>query len=76
MTISNDMLLEILVWLVGVLGSTLIATLIWMGKAFIGRVDNMDGKLDTMHDAMLSCDGCREALKIVGESKARRMTDK
>jgi hypothetical protein len=69
MTVSNDMLLELLCWLVGLLGGGLIGVLIWLGNKFIDKVASMDGKIDIIHDAMLACDGCREAL---GKTETRR----
>lgn len=59
-------LLKALVWLVGLLGSALLAVLIWLGRQFASKIGNMDRKLDTLHDAMLTCDGCKNALAKLG----------
>ena len=57
------MLLKALIWLVGLLGSALLAVLIWLAKSLISKVNGMDRKLDGLHEVMLECDGCRHTIQ-------------
>lgn len=55
-----------LIGVIGVLGASLIAVLVWIGKQFTGKVGSMESKLDGIRDAMLGCDGCRTSVERRG----------
>jgi len=54
---------KVLISVISAIGAALCSILVWIGKGFSARIHSIDRKLDSVHDAMLACDGCRTSLR-------------